>query len=95
MAKVDDAIATFERNIEIQTGRTVEAWAVLASQEPLRRHGEAVAWLKSTHGLSHAHANHVAKRLLKDAAPLDADPIDALFAGAKAGLRPLYDRLAT
>jgi hypothetical protein len=80
MAKVEDAVASFERNIEAQTGKSVDAWAAM------------VAWLKETHQLSHSHANHVAKRAVRDAAPeAEDDPVAPLFAGAKQGLRPLYD----
>jgi hypothetical protein len=93
MATVGDAIATFERNIETQTGRSVDAWAALAGLQALAKHGAIVAWLKSEHGLSHAHANHVAKRAMEGAAPRsEDDPVAHLFAGKEA-LRPLYDRL--
>ena len=94
MAKVEDAVATFERNIEAQTGRSVGAWVDLVAGRRLEQHGRMVSWLKEEHALSHAHANHIAKRTMSAAAPPPADdPIAPLFAGAKAGLRPLYDRL--
>jgi hypothetical protein len=93
MASVGDAIASFERNIEAQTGRAVDAWVSLVRQQSLAKHGEIVGWLKSAHGLSHAHANHVAKQATQDAAPRSAeDPVAHLFQG-KEGLRPIYDRL--
>ena len=92
---VEDATATFERNIEARTGRPVEAWVALLPQSGSTKHAGMVAWLKSEHGLSHAHANHVAKRALEAAAPRSADdPVAHLFEGGKEGLRPLYDRLA-
>jgi hypothetical protein len=94
LADVDAAIATFERNIEAQTGRSVSAWAGLVRGQGLEKHGQMVAWLKAEHGLSHGHANHVAKRALEAAAPRsNDDPVAHLFEG-KEGLRPLYDRLA-
>jgi hypothetical protein len=53
-----------------------------------------VSWLKAEHQLSHSHANHIAKRALSDASPSPTDdPVAALFAGAKTGLRPVYDRV--
>ena len=51
MATVEAAIATFERNIEAQTGKSVAAWADLARAEGLAKHGQIVAWLKADHGL--------------------------------------------
>jgi hypothetical protein len=94
MATVEAAIATFERNIEAQTGRSVADWGGLVRGHGLEKHGQMVAWLKGEHGLSHGHANHIAKRALEAAAPRsDEDPVAHLFEG-KEGLRPLYDRLA-
>ena len=92
---VGDATATFERNIEAKTGRPVEAWVALLPESGSTKHAGMVAWLRSEHGLSHAHANHVAKRALEAAEPRSADdPVAHLFEGGKESLRPLYDRLA-
>ncbi len=91
MASVAEAVATFERNIEVQTGRSVADWSRLVGAQRLARHGEMVSWLKTTHGLNHGQANHIAKRALGDASPRDElDPVAHLFAG-KHDLRPLYD----
>jgi hypothetical protein len=94
MASVQDAIATFERNIEAQTGRPVAAWADLVRAEGLAKHGQMIAWLKGKHGLSHGHANHIAKHATAAAAPNPTDdPVAPMFEGKEA-LRPLYDKLA-
>jgi hypothetical protein len=51
--------------------------------------------LKGEHGLSHAHANHIAKRSAELAGPRSTDdPVAHLFADDRAALRPIYDRLA-
>lgn len=94
MTRVDGAIASFERNIEAQTGKSVRQWASLVSRQGFAKHGQMVAWLKSDRGLSHSHANHIAKQALKAAAPRSSgDPREYLFEGGKEGLWPLYDRL--
>lgn len=94
MGKVEDAVATFERNIEAQTGRAVSGWVALVRAENLEKHGQMVAWMKSEHGLSHGHANQIAKRALEAASPRsDEDPVAVLFEGGKEHLRPLYDRI--
>jgi hypothetical protein len=80
MATVEAAVATFERNIELQTGKPVAAWADLVRAKGLAKHGQIVAWLKADH----------AKRATE--APPTDDPVQGLFEG-KEGLRPLYDRL--
>lgn len=94
MGTVEQAIATFERNIESQTGRSVAQWVELVKAEALEKHGQVVAWLKSTHNLSHGHANHIAKAASTAASPRPTDdPVGHLFEGDKAALRPLYHRL--
>ena len=95
MASVQDAIATMVRNIEAQTGRAVAEWVSLARATGLARHGEILKWLKAEHGLGHGYANFIALRTLEAGAetPAADDPVDAMFAGPKAALRPLYDRL--
>ena len=52
--------------------------------------------LKEDHGLAHGAAHRVsllARQREAGAAPVPADPADALYAGTKAGLRPLHDAL--
>ena len=93
MADPAAALATFARNIEAQTGRSVDAWADLLREGPLTKHGEMVAWLKAEHGLSHGHANHIAKAALAPPPDAGGDPVAHLFEGEKAHLRPLYDAL--
>ena len=94
MAGLSDAVATFERNIETTTGRSVAGWVEAVQAPGLGRHGEIVAWLKAEHGLSHAHANHVAKQATAAAAPRsEDDPVAHLFEG-KTGMRPVYDAIA-
>lgn len=94
MTDVAKAVASFERNIEAQTGKSVAAWAGLALKQKLAKHTEIVAYLKSEHGLSHSHANHIAKSALKPVATA-GDPVAYLFDGGKEDLRPLYDRLVS
>jgi len=95
MASVQDAIATMARNIETQTGRSVADWVVLARATGLAKHGEVLKWLKTEHGLGHGYASFLALRTLEAGGPGPAsdDPVDGLFAGPKAVLRPLYNQL--
>ena len=93
---VDAATATMIANYEKNTGRPLEAWVALARQEKLAKHGEIVKWLKEKHAMGHGYANLVAQRTLAGETPEPAgdDLVAAQYAGAKAALRPLYDRLA-
>lgn len=93
---VDAAIATMIANYRKNTGKPLEAWVALARKEKLSKHGEIVKWLKERHGLGHGYANLAAQRTLAADAPGPAgeDPVALQYAGAKAALRPAYDKLA-
>ena len=91
----DDALATMIANYAKNTGKPLEAWIALARKSGLAKHGEIVKMLKEKHGMGHGYANVVAMKALEgDAAPGGEDLVAAQYAGAKAGLRPLYDKLA-
>lgn len=91
----DDALASMIANLPEKTGKTLEQWVALAKQTGGTKHGEIVNALKSAHGLTHGYANLVAHEVLKSAAShADAgDLVEAMHAGKKAGLRPIYDAL--
>ena len=93
---VDAATATMIANYRKNTGKPLEAWVALARAQGLAKHGEIVRWLKEKHGLGHGYANLAAQRALAGDAPAPAgeDLVAAQYAGAKAALRPAYDKLA-
>jgi predicted transport protein len=95
MAKViDDAITTMIANLHEKTGKTLDQWVAIAASTGKTKHGELVSALKSDHGLTHGYANLVARRALEagtDAPAGGDDLVSAQYAGAKAGLKPLYD----
>jgi hypothetical protein len=88
--------------LEGKTGRSLEAWLALArksgpADEPGRRE-----WLKTKHGLGTNSACWIAERSFGRGLE-DDDPelylkaaeayVEAMYAGKKAGLRPIHDRL--
>ena len=89
----DPAVATMEANILKNTGRTVPEWVKAVRASGLAKHGQIVKWLKDEHGFTHGYANLVAHRALESSADHfdDGDLVAAQYAGAKAGLRPVYD----
>jgi hypothetical protein len=91
MSTPDDAVQSMIRNLESKTGRTLADWVRIAKESGLGKHGEVVKMLKSDHGLTHGYANLIAIRSRESDAP--SDPVDAQYAGGKAGLRPIYDRI--
>ena len=94
MASVDDAIQTQIRNIEQGTGRSMAEWVALVGASGKTKHGEILDWLKSEHGFSHGNANIVALTALRGPDAPEGDAlVEAIYAGPKAGLRPLHDRV--
>ncbi len=91
---LDKANESFVRNLESKTGKTVAQWAALARKLG-DKHGVILKALKEKHGLSHGYANFVALAALKAGAPAgDDDLLAAQYAGEKAKLKPIYDKLA-
>src|SRR5260221_3678578 len=93
MARPEHGIAAQIRNIEQAYGKPVSAWIDLVTASRLSRHPDIVAMLKTEHGMTHGAAHRVAL-LARDASkPPPADPAGALYAGRKAALRPIHDKL--
>ena len=97
MADVQKALATQIKNIEARTGKTLKQLIAHVRDSRLEKHSEIVSMLKSSLGLGHGDANtiaHSAKEAGKTSAP-PADPLDAIYVGPKAALRPVHDSLLT
>ena len=94
---VDAALQSQIRNIEATYGKPLDHWFAVIDASGLTKHNEVVAMLKADHGLAHGAAHRLSllarQRPDAGAAAAPADPADALYAGAKAGLRPLHDAL--
>jgi hypothetical protein len=93
---VDGALQSQIRNIEASYGKPLDHWFAVIDASGLAKHAEVVAMLKADHGLAHGAAHRVsllARQRQDESTP--ADPADSLYAGAKAGLRPLHDALLT
>ena len=90
------ATASQVRNIEQATGLSMADFAREVEARGIEGHARIIAFLKAEHGLSHGNANAVAHRVRELAAggPSPADDLlEAQYAGPKAALRPIYDRL--
>ena len=85
------------RRIEQTLGRTAADVAQEIKRHGIDRHSDVVAFLKSTHGLTHGNANlmaHVARQLLAGGPAAPEDLLAAQYAGPKATLLPLYEKLS-
>ena len=99
MSTVDKAIDTQLKNIQANTGRTLEQLGDLLRKSGLTKHGELRSLLMRDLGLGHGDANTVVHVCLKSdgasaaaAAGATADDVVAeIYAGPKAALRPIHD----
>ena len=87
------SLGTMPQTLEEKTGRSLDEWLVTTRGLGLEKHGEIVAALKRDHGLSHGYANMLALLVRGYGTSTEDELIIGLFAGPKAGLRPIYDRL--
>jgi hypothetical protein len=103
----DPAAATLTqlRNIQDRTGRSIAELHAALAATGLAKVGEKRSWLMEQFKLGYGDANTVALLVGKIPAALDAatpaaasagaaeaaDPLDAIYTGAKAHLRPLHE----
>ena len=103
MADPQAAVLTQLRNIQCRTGKSLAELLAAVQASGLSKHGERRSWLMEQFKLGYGDANTVVHFVdkplpeLSGAAPTalpvepDGDPLDAIYAGAKAPLRPLHD----
>jgi hypothetical protein len=103
MADPQTATISQLKNIQAKTGRTIaELHAALAASGAVK-FGEKRTWLMEQFKLGHGDANTVVHFVDKPLPELgggvavavatggDGDPLDAIYSGAKLGLRPIHE----
>ncbi len=99
MSDLEKAIATQLANIEKRSGKSLAELAAFIKASGLTKHGEIRDLLKRELGLGHGDANTLTHHVLKSdgqsaAAGLSPEEVvAALYAGPKAALRPIHDKL--
>lgn len=95
MADEQKAMATMIANIEKQTGKTLKQLTAALAKSGLSKHAEQRSFLMEQFGLGYGQANtiaHLAKGAPGASAPsAGGDPLDAIYTGKKADLRPIHD----
>ncbi len=95
----EEARESYVKGLEAKAGRPIEELVAEVAGWGPGKHGELLERAKAAFGLGHGHANllvHLARERNEpgaEAAAADADPLDAIYAGSKAPLRPLHEAL--
>jgi hypothetical protein len=79
-----------------RTGQTLDEWVRVVKKSGPATEKERIAWLKEAHGITTNYALWIAKRADGGGSAASYDPdamVESMFAGKKAGLRPIYDRM--
>ena len=79
-----------------KTGHSLEEWLKLVKKSGPPTEKERREWLKEQHAFTTNYAWWLAERAEGKGSAADYDPeayVEAMFAGGKAGLRPIYDEL--
>ena len=97
MAVLDPAVATQVANLQQRCGQSLDALFAHLRASGLVKHAALRDVLKHDHGLGHGDANLVVHLFLQGAHPqpadTTADPLDDLYVGPKAGLRPIHEAI--
>ena len=98
MVSPEEMMAAVTRSMKERTGRTLEEWVALVQAsgvDPLDQNAVR-RWLKTQHGVAQNSQWAIADAAARAAGwhpPTTEAYIDQQYAGKKAGLRPLFDRL--
>jgi hypothetical protein len=87
------AFGTMPTTLHEKTGRTLAEWQAIVRGLGLTKHGEILKALKKDHGLSHGYANMLALLATGYGTSGEDELLAGLFAGGRAGLRPIYDKV--
>jgi hypothetical protein len=99
MNSLDKAIQTQLENIQKKTGRSLDELAALVRASGLTKHGEIREMLKQKLGLGHGDANTLVHVVLASdgtraaQGKSEAQVLDGIYAGPKAGFRPIHEKL--
>ena len=83
-----------EESLLAKTGKSLDYWINVLKQQPLEKHGQMVAYLKTQHSFTHGFANFVALKAREaDAGSSDASDLISAQYAKKPDLKPVYDLL--
>jgi Domain of unknown function (DUF5655)/Domain of unknown function (DUF4287) len=101
MSIVDKGLEAQIHNIEEQYGKSLSEWIALIKESGTTKHTDMVTMLKSQYGMSHSSVHRVAlsareadgASMVQTAKASGRDPVEEMYSGKKADLKPLHDAL--
>lgn len=88
---MDQALQTMINNMPEKTGKSLEKWTLILKEKNFTKHGEAVKYLKTEHGVTHGFANTIVTLSKNDQS--DSDDLLVNQYKGKENLKPIYDKL--
>ena len=92
----DPQVQTMIDNMPEKTGKPLEEWFKVIAAAGLEKHGDMMKLLKGEYGVTHGFANTIAllyRQHVAGGPPPEADLVTDQYAGAKAGLKPIYEAI--
>jgi hypothetical protein len=93
---IDEMTAMVVAGLKEKTGREIHEWIAMLRATGLQGRRDRLQWLKEGQGLPHVTASAIIREADKPEGwtePSQDELLDAQFAGDRARLRPVYDRL--
>lgn len=90
---MDQALQTMIENMPSKTGKSLSEWTNILQSKNFAKHGEAVKFLKTEHGVTHGFANTIVS-LSKNDQPTDDNLLVNQYKG-KELLKPIYEKLVS
>ncbi|WP_299438388.1 DUF4287 domain-containing protein [uncultured Aquimarina sp.] len=90
---MDQALQTMINNMPEKTGKSLDEWKQILKKKSFGKHGEAVKFLKETHGVTHGFANTIVT-LSKESNDTPDDLVTNQYKG-KENLISIYEKLLT
>ena len=88
---MDKALLTMINNMPEKTGKSLDEWKKILKTQAFSKHGEAVKYLKTEHGVTHGFANTIVTLSKEDNSTPD-DLVASQYSG-KESLLPIYKAL--
>ena len=88
---MDKALKTMIDNMPEKTGKSLQAWTTILRAKNFAKHGEALNYLKTEHGVTHGFANTIVTLSKNDESSAN-DLLINQYKG-KENLQPIYDKL--